>query len=133
MKTLTLRYKSYGKEFVFDSVRDAFSGKAQDEKDVMYFNDLNSMYRFLTPVRAEILGVIKNQNPSSIYDLALKLGKDQGYISKEVKLLKELGIIELISEKHDGRERLVPVLKFDRVVFDVGIDDMIQYSKASSE
>lgn len=124
MKALTLRYQYYDKGFVFDVIRDAIKGEGKIEDDVVYFNDIASMYKFLSPGRVALLSVIKNSNPQSIYELSQMMGKDQGYISKEIKFLKEMGILDLISNTKDGRERLVPVLKFDRVIFDVGIDDL---------
>ncbi len=129
MKTLTLKYKNYGKKAVFDSIRSSSLGNGKLEEDTLYFNDLNSMYKFLSPARAEILRVIKLEHPESIYDLSQKLGKDQGYVSKEIKLLTKLGIVELIPENSGSRERLTPVLKFDRIIFDVGIDEVIQTKK----
>lgn len=133
MKSLTLKYKKYNKGFVFDSVREAFKGRGQLEEDVVYFNNIGAMYKFLTPGRIELLSVIKSEQPKSLYELAQKMGKDQGYISREMKFLKDMGIIELESQKTDGRECLVPVLKFDRIIFDVGIDELGHFKKASSQ
>jgi hypothetical protein len=39
----------------------------------------------------------------------------------------------LISEKTEGRERLVPVLKFDRVIFDVGIEEIVGLKKVANQ
>ena len=133
MKSLTLKFKKYNKSFVFDSIRDAFDGKGIVEDDVVYFNDIGAMYKFLTPGRMELLSAIKNFKPHSLYELSQRIGKDQGYISKEVKFLKDMGIVELESEKADGRECLVPVLKFDRIIFDVGIAEVGSFKKASNQ
>lgn len=133
MKALTLRYKPYGKSFVFDAVREAMAGEGQIEDDVVYFNDISSMYKFLSPARVGLLYVIKTEKPHSLYDLAQKMGKDQGYISREIKFLKEMGIIDLEIDKSEGRERAVPVLKFDRIVFDVGIEDGPVVKKAANQ
>ncbi len=132
MKTLTLCYRNYGKEILFDTIKESIEGKAKIEKDVIYFNDLNSMYKFMSPARAELLSVIKNDKPKSIYELSQKIHKDQGYVSKEIKFLNSLGIVDLIPDNSESRKKLIPIVKFDRIVFDVGIDD-ITYSKASNE
>lgn len=133
MKSLTLKYKKYNKSFVFDSVREAFEGNGKVEEDVVYFNDIGAMYKFLTPGRIELLSVIKTEKPQSLYELAQKMGKDQGYISKEVKFLKDMGVINLEAKKVDGRECLVPVLNFDRIIFDVGIDELTHLKKVSNQ
>lgn len=132
MKTLTLCYRNCGKEILRDTLKDAISGKAKVEGDVIYFNDLGAMYKFLSPARAELLSVIKKEQPKSIYDLAQKMHKDQGYISKEIKFLHQLGILDLISDESGSRQKLIPVVNFDRVVFDVGIDE-VALAKAASE
>jgi len=132
MKTLTLCYKKYGKEILPEKLKDAMAGKGKIQSNVIYFNDLAMMYKFLSPARAEILSVVKNEQPKSIYELAQKMGKDQGYISKEVKYLSSFGVIDLIQDKSSSRQKLIPVLKFDRIVFDVGINE-VGIKKASSE
>lgn len=132
MKTLTLCYRNYGKEILLDTLKDALNGKGKVEDDVIYFNDLGAMYKFLSPARAELLSVIKKEQPKSIYDLAQKMQKDQGYIPKEIKFLHQLGVLDLISDQSGSRQKLIPVVKFDRVVFDVGIDE-VALVKAASE
>ncbi len=130
MKTLTLCYRNYDKEILLDTVKEAIKGKSKAEDDVIYFNDLAAMYKFMSPARAELLSVIKNLKPKSIYDLSQKIHKDQGYISKEIKFLNRLGVIDLVLDETGSRQKLIPVVKFDRVIFDVGINDV---AKASSE
>lgn len=124
MKTLTLCYKKYGKEILLKKLKDAMAEKEKIQDDVIYFNDLSAMYKFLSPARVELLSVIKNEHPKSIYELSKKMGKDQGYISKEIKYLNLIGVIDLVKDESGNRQKLIPVLKFDRVVFDVGIDDI---------
>jgi predicted transcriptional regulator len=132
MKTLTLCYRKYGKEVLLDTLKDAMNGKGNIEQDIIYFNDLGAMYKFLSPARAELLSVIRKEQPGSIYDLAQKMHKDQGYISKEIKFLHQLGVLDLVADESGSRQKLIPVVKFDRVVFDVGIDE-VAILKAASE
>ena len=132
MKTLTLCYRKYGKEVLLDTLKDAMNGKGKVEQDIIYFNDLGAMYKFLSPARAELLSVIRKEQPGSIYDLAQKMHKDQGYISKEIKFLHQLGVLDLVADESGSRQKLIPVVKFDRVVFDVGIDE-VAILKAASE
>ena len=132
MKTLTLCYRKYGKEVLLDTLKDAMNGEGKVEQDIIYFNDLGAMYKFLSPARAELLSVIRKEQPGSIYDLAQKMHKDQGYISKEIKFLHQLGVLDLVADESGSRQKLIPVVKFDRVVFDVGIDE-VAILKAASE
>jgi predicted transcriptional regulator len=133
MKTLTLCYRKYGKEILLDTLKEAINGKeCKVEEDIIYFNDLGAMYKFLSPARAELLSIIRKEQPKSIYALAQKMQKDQGYISKEIKFLHQLGILDLIADESGSRQKLIPVVKFDRVVFDVGLDEVV-LAKAASE
>ncbi len=135
MKTLTFKYRKPTKNLLAHTIQNAIDGKGKIEDDVIYVTDLSLFAKILSDIRREILACIQIENPQSIYELAQKLGKDQGYISKEIKALNGLGLIDLVSDVKDGRERLLPVLKFDRIVIDASVDltDTSYYKKASNQ
>ena len=72
-----------------------------------------SVRQFLSNEKARTLETIKTQNPSSIYELAKKLGRSFKSVDNDVKLLKELGFIELRPEYSKKRKRLKPILVVD--------------------
>ena len=75
--------------------------------------DVSSLRRILSNEKARILNAIKTQNPSSIYELAKKLGRSFKAVNDDVKLLKKFGFIELKEERSKNRKRLRPVIVVD--------------------
>ena len=124
MKTLTLKYKNYGKSIVFDSIKKAFNGVGQVDKDIIYFNDLAEMQKFLSPTRTELLSVIRRHKPESMYELAQLLDKDQAYIFKEVKLLAGIGMIKLEVSDSGGRYKTKPIVVYDHIYLDVDLSEI---------
>lgn len=133
MKSLVLRFKPYGKDLVFNIIRKAKKGKGAIEDEVIYFNDISSMYKFMSKERLKLVSVIKNKKPQSIYELAQLVNKDQGYVSKELKFLSRLGVVGLTPDNSGVREKLIPTFNYDNIVFDVQIDRVSGLVKASGE
>jgi predicted transcriptional regulator len=75
--------------------------------------EVSSLRRVLSNEKARILNTIKTQNPSSIYELAKKLGRNFKAVSDDVRLLKKFGFIELKEEQSKKRRRLRPVIVVD--------------------
>ena len=63
------------------------------------FEDLSQLRHLLSNEKARILEVIKSQNPSSIYELAKKLGRNFKAVNDDIKLLKKFGFVELKEEQ----------------------------------
>lgn len=77
------------------------------------FGDISSLRHVLSNEKARILNVIKAENPSSIYDLAKKLGRGFKSVSDDLSLLKKFGFITLKEEKTKNRKRLKPIIVVD--------------------
>ena len=77
------------------------------------FKDLASLRQILSKEKARTLNMIKTQNPSSIYELAKKLGRNFKSVNNDVKLLKKFGFIELKEEFVKKRKRLKPIIVVD--------------------
>ncbi|MFZ1970902.1 MAG: HTH domain-containing protein [Candidatus Nanoarchaeia archaeon] len=77
------------------------------------FEDLSQLRHLLSNEKARILEVIKSQNPSSIYELAKKLGRNFKAVNDDVKLLKKFGFIDLKEELTKKRKRFRPIIVVD--------------------
>lgn len=77
------------------------------------FRDLASLRQILSKEKARTLNVIKTQYPSSIYELAKKLGRSFKSVNNDIKLLKKFGFIELKEEFVKKRKRLKPIIVVD--------------------
>jgi predicted transcriptional regulator len=118
MKTLTFKYKKNAKKAALEALKSGMEGKTLIEKDILYFNDLDSMFSFMTGSRAKIIQAIKERSPHSIYELAKILDLNQSYVLKEFKFLQGLGIVKGESEEVSGRKTIRPFINYDHFVID---------------
>ena len=128
MKTMTFKYRPNNRSKMLASMKKAIAGESQVFADVIFFESLDLVDSFINPMKAKIIRSIQKHSPESIYELAKILGKDQGYIQKEVKFLEGLGILKIESIKDNGRTKSVPTVVYDKFIID--LDDSDQNSMA---
>jgi predicted transcriptional regulator len=86
-------------------------------KGMIIFTSLTAVAKALSPVRLELLGVILNQKPDSIYALAKLVERDFKNVYADVKLLVEISLVEL---KPTGkRDAVRPVAKYSGIEIDL--------------
>jgi predicted transcriptional regulator len=85
-------------------------GVAKKEYD---FEGISALRGLLSNEKARILHAIKHQNPSSIYDLAKKLGRTFKAVNDDLKLLERFGFIEFVEEKTKKRIKHRPEIVVD--------------------
>jgi predicted transcriptional regulator len=74
------------------------------------FTSLEAVAKMLSPARLELLGAILKEHPESIYALAKVVGRDFKNVHSDVKMLAEVGLLELKSTgKRDG---IKPIAKY---------------------
>jgi len=62
----------------------------------MYFESLTAVRKILTDNRLDVWRTIRDKKPESITHLALLLGRGFRTVHRDVMLLKDLGLIELV-------------------------------------
>lgn len=80
-------------------------------KDHIYFESLGAFRSFMTIQKIEILTVIANQEPSSIYDLAKMVDRDFAAVLRDCTSLEGAGFIQL-KDKKDKKKTKMPELSF---------------------
>jgi len=90
---------------------------ADESLSVGNFEDLA---RALTLKKRELLRIIKEKKPESIYELAKMANRSQENVFSDVKFLEEMGLLETIKETN-GRERIKPFVNFDVLEVEIGI------------
>jgi predicted transcriptional regulator len=85
------------------------------------FEGLTALRQLLNNEKARMIHVIKTQKPSSIYDLAKKLGRNFKSVVDDLKLLQRFGFIELTKEKTKDRIRHKPEVVVDKITINVEI------------
>ena len=122
MKTFTFRYDpSATPNDLFARVaRAAKTGVADIRKDVTSSNSIHAILSAMTEGRLQVFYAVAVHQPSSMYQLAQVLKRDQANVLRDVKALEAMRLIKLVSEMDGDRERLRPVANYDRIVFDFG-------------
>jgi predicted transcriptional regulator len=105
-KTITLRQESGAFTSFFGSK------KVETAEQNPEITKLRSMF---SNEKARLLHVLKAKQPNSLYELAKILGRDFKSVRADIKLLEELGFVEMIPIHKGGRERLKPLLVIDEL------------------
>ena len=79
------------------------------------FEGISVLRKLLSNEKARILHTIKHEKPSSIYDLAKKLGRNFKSVYDDLKLLERFGFIDFIEEKTKNRKRHKPKIVVDTI------------------
>lgn len=81
-------------------------------KNLIQFDSVTSFRGFMTLQKIEILLMISNVKPKSIYELAKLLDRSLGAVQKDCDVLARIGFIKLQKQK-TGRGSIMPKLAFD--------------------
>lgn len=101
----------------FEKVR---RGKKIDKSRGIYFTSLEAMRKVLTEKRLELLHVIKEQEPDSVYELSKLVKRDIKNINSDLELLKNMGLVS-VSKTRKGRERIIPRVNYDKIQLEIGV------------
>jgi predicted transcriptional regulator len=110
-KMMTVEFKS-----IQDVERDLLTlpkNKASktQSKSVVFFDSLGSFRNFMTIQKLEVLTLIANAKPKSVYELAKMLNRAIAPVQKDCQMLQAAGFIVFEKEK-GGRGTLTPRLVF---------------------
>ena len=89
-------------------IKAARTGKPDLRPDELVSRSLKGLLTVASESKLELFETILKEKPVSVYALAEKVGKNQSYVLKEVRVLEGLGLIRLHRENEGGRERLRP-------------------------
>lgn len=92
--------------------------KIKGEKKTSEISRIRSL---LSDEKARILHVCKTKQPESVYQLAKLLGRDFKAVRQDIRLLEEVGFVELITSHKKGRERLRPLVETDQLIITINI------------
>ena len=95
--------------------------KKSSDKEDFDFSGISALRQLLRNEKIRILSVIKNEKPSSLYDLSKKLNRSFKSVYQDVKLLERFGFIELTEEKVKNRTRHKPRILTDTVTVHIKI------------
>ncbi|MEM4325804.1 MAG: hypothetical protein QXU40_00690 [Candidatus Pacearchaeota archaeon] len=88
-------------------------------KDEYSFEDLPKIRQILTKERLHLINAIKVKKPDSIYNLSKELKRGFKGVRDDIKLLEEIGVLEIVSEKSGNRIRHKPRLIIDTLTINI--------------
>jgi len=109
------------REITIKESKGAFSLFKKQGKEGYDFSGISALRQLLSKEKARILDVIKNEKPSSLYDLAKKLERNFKSVHDDVTLLKRFGFIDIIEEKTNKRIRHKPIIIADTITIHIKI------------
>jgi len=86
--------------------------------DSLSFSSLEAMRKVLTPKRLELLQVIRQERPASIYALAKTTGRDLRNVQDDVAMLVRLDLVSLSRGRH-ARAGVSPRVEYDQIRLDI--------------
>ncbi len=92
-------------------------GEHIQKKTAIYFSNLKEMRKVLTEKRLELLKIIKDKKPASVYELAKMVGRDIKNVLEDLTYLQELGLVEITKTK----DKKIPYVDYDKIAFEVAI------------
>lgn len=109
---------------VLDETREAMehitAGQVIPKVHDVNFTSYEAMRKLLTPRRIELLHVIKEQRPGSVYELVQFMGRDAKNINADLAILANIGLIEL-RKTTKGRKKVVPCVTIDKIQVEITV------------
>ena len=90
----------------------AIKGKTIEPVERVYFLDVETMIRTLTSRRLDLLNALRKTGPTSVRAISQQLKRDYKNVYSDVKLLKQVGLIET------DKEELISV-PWDRIAAEI--------------
>jgi len=115
-KTITLKSDSGTFSYIFGR----FSGSKSSEKAPKN-PDISMLRSMLSHEKARLLHTLKAKQPNSLYELAKLLGRDFKSVRQDIRLLEELGFVEMIPIHKGNRHKLKPLLVLDELKINIEI------------
>ncbi|OAG27542.1 HVO_A0114 family putative DNA-binding protein [Thermodesulfatator autotrophicus] len=110
--------------FVEETIRafeDVQGGKGIAPREALIFPDVRTLRKVLSEKRLELLRTVKNKKPDSIYELAKLLDRPLRAVQHDVKVLSELGLIEVERTRRKPRDKVRPSVPYRRITIEIGI------------
>lgn len=98
-----------------ETMKKVMKGEEVKKVKGLYFEDLESMRKVLTPKRLELLHQIKENSPSSLYELAKQLNRDLKNVTQDLEYLERLDLVKL-KKTLQGRGKTTPLVGYDKIL-----------------
>jgi len=103
-----------------DTMERIAAGKSIQKIHDVSFTSYEAMRKILTSRRLELLHVIKEKSPRSVYELARLLGRDLKNVNDDLAILTNIGLVELRGTT-TGRKNVVPWVTVDKIQVEITV------------
>lgn len=103
-----------------ETMKKVMKGEEVKKVKGLYFEDLESMRKVLTPKRLELLHQIKENSPSSLYELAKQLNRDLKNVTQDLEYLERLDLVKL-KKTLQGRGKTIPLVGYDKILLEIDV------------
>jgi predicted transcriptional regulator len=109
------------RQYTKDIVTGKYVPKRGEPK--IWFASMKALSETLSDPNRELLALIAEQHPDSLSELAELSGRAVSSISRTLKRMEHIGLVQLKREKHG---RVVPKVPYSDIVLDMSIGDNAQ-------
>jgi predicted transcriptional regulator len=89
-------------------------------EETLYFTDLETFRKCLTPKRLALLWTVAEKHPQSVRELAGLVRREPKNVSEDLEYLCQVGLVEFRPSSAHGNAR-APVVPYDRVDFSLDL------------
>ena len=82
--------------------------------------NINTFWDTVTDERIELLRVIKEKSPESMYELVKLVGRDLKSVNTDLHVLEEYWLVSLEKSK-EGRAKVKPQVSFDKLNIEIAL------------
>ncbi len=122
MKIQPVQLTIKGRKQVFQEAAEIFArlkkGETVAPHHEISFENIETLRKILTEKRIELLHVIKQHQPDSLYKLAKLVNRDLKSVNTDLQILKELGLVSF-EGIHDARKRIKPKVEYDKIEVEI--------------
>lgn len=97
-------------------------GEKVEPKFGIGFENINALRKVITEKRLELLKVIKEKSPDSVYELANLVGRDLKTVNDDLAALKYYGLVSLTKSK-EKRAKVKPEVLFDKLSIEIPLSE----------
>ena len=113
--TIGIKNTAQGLKEFSQSIKNIQRGHIpKQKKEGTYFVSVEAFHSVLTLKRLELLHVIREDKPHSIYELAHLVKRDLKNVQSDVTLLSQIGLVQ-INKSSQFRNRSIPRVEYDRL------------------
>ncbi|MBC8500207.1 MAG: MarR family transcriptional regulator [Nanoarchaeota archaeon] len=123
LKKLKIRIESEKKyhKRVEKSLKKIDERRADSFKDdSISFNSLEQFRKFITSKKIELLRVIKEKKPTSVYALAKIVKRNTENVNRDLKELELMGFVNLKKEK-SARRKIKPQVDYESIEINIPV------------